>query len=208
MLKGNLSTRPFYNEALVNLLLVLAAILGIGLTIFNVTRVNELSQERAVFTQVRDTAAAEAAAINADAERQKQSVNLAEFHLLGAKTQEANSIIDERRFSWTVFFSLMEKTLPLDARLIAVAPRDERGVFRIDVIVNGKTNADIAAFLDALQQTGSFYDMITSASQVNDDGTYTDTLTGSYVAPQAPKPSVNPAKPVTKGKSAPTGGRP
>lgn len=205
MLKGNLSTRPFYNESLVNLLLVLAAAGGIALTVFNVTRANALSQERVVFTKVRDDAAAETASINAETERQKKSVDQSAFFLLGAQTEEANSIIDDRRFSWTVFFSLMEKTLPLDARLIAVAPRSERGAFVIDVIVNAKTNADVAAFLDALQQTGSFYDLITSASQVNDDGTFTDTLTGKYVAPQAPKP--NTAAP-SKGKGVPNGGRP
>ncbi|HEX5070918.1 MAG TPA: hypothetical protein VFV78_11950 [Vicinamibacterales bacterium] len=204
MLKGNLSTRPFYNEGLVNLLVLLAALGGIALTVFNVTRATQLSAERATFTQVRDTAAAEITAINAEIERQKKSVDQSAFFMLGAQTQEANSIIDERRFSWTVFFSLMEKTLPLDARLIAVAPRDERGVFRIELIVNAKTLPDIAAFLDALQQTGSFYDMATAAQQLNDDGTWTDTLSGSYLAPQEPKPSPVPAK----GKGEPNGGRP
>jgi hypothetical protein len=200
MLKGNLSTRPFYNEGLVNLLIAVAAIGGVALTIFNVTRATELSQQRATFTQVRDTNAAEAARINEAADRQKKSVDQSAFFALGAQTQEANSKIDERRFSWTVFFGLMEKTLPLDARLIAVAPRDERGTLHIDLIVNGKTPGDISVFLDALNQTGSFYDMITSAQQFNDDGTYTDTLTGSYVAPQAPQPP----KAAPKGK----GGRP
>jgi len=204
MLKGNLSSRPFYNESVVNLLLVLAAIAGIALAFFNVTRASALSEERATFTQVRDKAAAEAEAINADAERQKKSVDQSAFFQAGAQTLEANSIIDERRFSWTVFFSLMEKTLPLDARLLAVAPRDERGVFLIELIVNGKSLADIAAFLDALQQTGSFYDVSTAAQAQNDDGTWTDTLEGKYVAPQAPKPANLPSK----GKSAPNGGRP
>jgi len=204
MLKGNLSTRPFYNEGLVNALLAIAAVAGVALTVFNVTRASALSEERATFTKVRDTAVAEAATINADAERQKKSVNQSAFQMLGFQTQEANSKIDERRFSWTVFFGLMENTLPLDARLIAVAPRDERGTLRIDLIVNGKTASDISAFLDALQQTGSFYDVYTAAAQTNDDGTLTETVTGSYVAPQAPQPD----KPAPKGKGTPNGGRP
>jgi Tfp pilus assembly protein PilN len=204
MLKGNLSTRPFYNEGLVNLLLVIAAIAGVALTVFNVTRATALSQERATFTQVRDTAAAEAATINANADRQKKSVDQSSFFTLGFQTQEANSKIDERRFSWTVFFGLMEKTLPLDARLIAVAPRDERGTLRIDLIVNGKTPSDISAFLDALRQTGSFYDVYAAAAQTNDDGSVTETVASSYVAPQAPQP----AKPAPNGKGTPNGGRP
>jgi len=206
MLKGNISTRPFYNEGLVNLLLVIAAVGGVALAVYNVTRVSALSEERRVFTKVRDDALAEAATINANAERQGKSVDQSAFFMLGAQTQEANSKIDERRFSWTVFFSLMEKTLPLDARLIAVAPRDERGTLRIDMVVNGKTNGDIAAFLDAMQQTGSFYNVYTAAAQTNDDGTLTDTVTASYVAPQAPQ-LPNPA-PAPKGKGSANGGRP
>jgi hypothetical protein len=204
MLKGNLSTRPFYNEGLVNLLLIVAVIGGLALTVFNVTRATELSQQRATFTEVRDKAATEAAVINKGADQQKQNVDQSAFFLLGAQTQEANSIIDERRFSWTVFFGLMEKTLPLDARLIAVAPRDERGDFHIDLIVNAKTLGEISNFLDALKQTGSFYDMFTAAQQQNDDGTFTDTLAGKYVAPQAPQaPKATP-----KAKGGPNGGRP
>lgn len=204
MLKGNLSTRPFYNESLVNLLLIIATIGGIALAVFNVTRVAALSEERRVFTKVRDDAVAETNAINANADRQAKTVDRAAFNALGAQTQEANSRIDERRFSWTVFFSLMEKTLPLDARLIAVAPRDEKGTLRVDLIVQGKTAADISAFLDALNQTGSFYDVYTAAGQTNDDGTLTETVTGSYVAPQAQQPPT----PGPKGKGSPNGGRP
>jgi len=205
MLQGNLSTRPFYNESLVNLLLVIAAVGGVALAVYNVTQVSALSEERRVFTKVRDDALAEAATINANAERQGKNLDQSAFFMLGAQTQEANSKIDERRFSWTVFFSLMEKTLPLDARLVAVAPRDERGTLHVDLIVEGKTSSDIAAFLDALQQTGSFYDVYTSATQTNDSGTMTETVAASYVAPQSP-PST--AAPAAKGKGSAGGGRP
>jgi len=205
MLKGNISTRPFYNEGLVNLLLVIAAVGGVALAVYNVTQVSALSEERRVFTKVRDDALAEAATINANAERQGKNLDQSAFFMLGAQTQEANSKIDERRFSWTVFFSLMEKTLPLDARLVAVAPRDERGTLHVDLIVEGKTSGDIAAFLDALQQTGSFYDVYTSATQTNDSGTMTETVAASYVAPQVPASTPAPAP---KRKGSANGGRP
>jgi hypothetical protein len=207
MLKSNLSTRPFYNEGLVNILLVVAVLGGLALTAFNVTRASALYEERSKSTSVRDKAIADAARITAEAQRESKSVDMPGVYLLGAQTQEANSIIDERRFSWTVFFDVMEKTLPLDARLISVAPRDEKGEFRISLVVNAKRVEDLSAFMDALTATGSFYDMITNAQDRMDDGTFTDTLTGSYVAPQAPATT---AKPAVKGKGAagPNGGRP
>ena len=55
MLKTNLSSRPFYNESLVNGLLALAVIVGLGLTIFNVTRASALYEERSKSTVVLDT---------------------------------------------------------------------------------------------------------------------------------------------------------
>jgi Tfp pilus assembly protein PilN len=208
MLKTNLSSRPFYNESLVNALLALAVLVGLGLTAFNITRASALYEERSKSTDVRDKALADATRIRAEAQRESKSIDQGTLFYLGAQTQEANSIIDERRFSWTVFFDLMERTLPLDARLISVAPRDEKGVFKISLVVNAKKLDDLSAFLDALNQTGSFYDMDTAAQDLNDDGTFTDTLIGSYVAPQAPTAPA--AKPGGKGKGepAPNGGRP
>lgn len=102
---------------------------------------------------------------------------------LGAETQQANDLIDKRLFSWTVFFGLVEKTLPLDARLVAVAPTTERGEFHIAMTVNAKRPEDLSAFLDALQATGAFYDMLAAEQQRNEDGTYDATVSGSYVAP-------------------------
>lgn len=42
MLRGNLSTRPFYNERLVTLGLLLAAVVAVALSIFNVSQVLSL----------------------------------------------------------------------------------------------------------------------------------------------------------------------
>lgn len=206
MLKGNLSTRPFYNESLVNILLVLAAAVGLAVAAFNVTKGVALWSERERLTHLSDAAIASAKTITAAAERQKGSVDRDTLLNLGASTLEANSIIDERTFSWSVFFGLMEKTLPNDARLIAVAPRDERGVFVINMIVNPKRLDELSEFMDALGATGSFYDLIAADEQVNDDGTFNATVTGKYIAPQAPKPPA-PAKGKGTGTPAP-GGRP
>ena len=67
--------------------------------------------------------------------------------------------------------------------LIQVAPRWERGVFGINMIVNVKKREDLSAFLDALQGTQSFYDVFASEQQAMEDGTYNATVAGGYVAP-------------------------
>jgi hypothetical protein len=183
MLKGNLSTRPFYNERAVNLLLAAAAVAGIALTAFNVTRIVEYTNARRERTAVQRAAEADAAQIRAAAEREQRSVDRATLARLGAETYDANTLIDRRLFSWTVFFGLVEQTLPLDVRLVAVAPRFDRGEYRIDMTVNAKRPDDLAAFLDALQGTGAFYDMLASEQQRNEDGTYDATVSGGYLTP-------------------------
>jgi hypothetical protein len=49
--------------------------------------------------------------------------------------------------------------------------------------VNAKRRDDLAVFLDALQNTGSFYDVNAGAQQRNDDGSYDATLSGGYLPP-------------------------
>jgi hypothetical protein len=188
MLRGNLSTRPFYNERLVNLVIVLALVAGAALAVFSVTRLTTLWTQRATLAAKRDEAKAMTVSVKAATEREKKSVDNFTLLSLGAATQEANSLIDGRTFSWTVFFGLMENTLPRDVRLMAVAPREEKGVFRINMIVNAKTPEDLSTFLDALQATGSFYELLPTRQEPMDDGTWSATVQGGYVAPGAGKP--------------------
>ncbi len=98
-------------------------------------------------------------------------------------------MIDQRTFSWTEFFGLIEKTLPRDVRLVGVSPRVDKGEFKIAMRVVAKTPDDLAKFADGLAATGSFYDVIPSDTQRNDDETDTLTLVAGYLPPvSAPKP--------------------
>ena len=185
MLKGNLSSRPFYNERLVNLLLLVAAIVGVVMTLFNVTTIIEYSGERTRRTVVQRDAEAKTAQLKSETDKELRSVDRNALAVLGYETAEANLLIEGRLFSWTVFFGLVEKAIPLDVRLIGVSPHVEKGNLRIDMTVNAKRRDDLAVFLDALQNTGSFYDVNAGALQRNDDGSYDATLSAGYLAPQA-----------------------
>jgi hypothetical protein len=191
MLKGNLSTRPFYNERLVNLLLVAAAIAGLALAGYNATRLMALGKERSERVAAENKANADAAALREAADREQRSVDRGALLMLAGATAEANALIDERTFSWTEFFGLIEKTLPLDARLIAVAPRAERDSLRIIMIVNAKRPDDLSTFMDALLDTGSFYDLLAPEQVRSDDGTLTATLSGLYLAQLVKPPKVS-----------------
>ena len=183
MLKGNLSTRPFYNERLVSVILLVATLAGIALTIFNATTIYRLSDERKKQRADLNRVAADADKSRASASSLEATLDKSNLLMLAGATGEANDLIDQRMFSWTDFFATVEKTLPLDARLTAVAPRVERGVFMIQMMLNVKRQEDLETFMDALLATGTFHDLLPGGAQRNDDGTLTYTLIGGYVPP-------------------------
>jgi hypothetical protein len=187
MLRGNLATRPFYNERLVTLAIVLGVVAVLALTAFNASQIISLSRQRGVFKadQTRDDS--EAATVNQGTLAVQKSVDQVRLAALARQTREANDLIDERTFSWTVFLDHIEKTLPLDARLISVAPRVNRGEFEIGMSVNAKKFGDLEDFVDKLLATGVFYDTIAGSTNHNDDGTFTGAIMTRYYL--APKPS-------------------
>ena len=191
MLRGNLSTRPFYNESAVNGLLLVAIVAGLAMAMYSGSRILDLGGARAKRVATLETSRSDAQRIRLEADREKQSVNAIRYLQLAGATFEANSLIDERTFSWTVFFGQIEKTIPYDVRLIAVSPRVEGGVIRITMTVNAKQPDDLQKFIDGLTDTGSFYDVLGSTQDFIDDSTLNATVVASYVAPsvQAAKPA-------------------
>jgi len=112
MLRGNLSTRPFYNERLVSLVLGLIAVVALALAAFNLTQILSLSSERSTLRSQIDADTAEAARIRADATAVQQTIDRPTLSALLVSTREANRLIDQRAFSWTLFFHYIQKTLP------------------------------------------------------------------------------------------------
>jgi len=194
MFRGNLSTRPFYNERLVAILIAVGLLIGLGLTAFNVTAIYQLSAERTRQRSAQGRVEADAAKSRASAAALQGSLDRSNILLLASETNEANTLIDQRTFSWTAFFGLVEKTLPLDARLISVAPRVERGIFMIVMQVNMKRPDDLEAFMDSLAGTGAFYDLLPGEMQRNEDGLYIATLSGGYNAPWTKSQSKAPVR--------------
>lgn len=187
MLRGNLATRPFYNERLVTLGIVLGVVAVVALTAFDASQILSLGQQRARFKadQARDDG--EAATVTQGTLSVQKSVDQVRLTALARQTREANDLIDERTFSWTIFLDHMEKTLPRDARLMSVAPRVNRGEFEIGMSVNAKRYDDLEEFVDKLLATGVFYDTIAGTTNQNDDSTWTGAIMTRYYL--APKPS-------------------
>jgi hypothetical protein len=197
MLKGNLSNRPFYNQRLISVVVAILLIAGLGLAAFNGWELYSESKARADLRSriVKDQS--EATRIQREAETQHRLVDPKIMNALAANTREANALIDLRTFSWTIFFGLIEKAMPFDAKLVAVAPRIEKKEFKVQMSVASKTADDVAAFIKALESTGAFYDIVPGETTVNDqDATILTQVTTSYLPPSGGAP---PTKTVGRG---------
>jgi hypothetical protein len=204
MLRGNLATRPFYNERLVGLGVALVAVVALAVSVFNGQQLVELTRQRADFENRIAANEQQAAVIRRQAEATQRTVDRKHLQLLVNQTHEANDLIDQRTFSWTALMEVIERTLPIDVRLVAVSPKIDKDGTLITMIVVSRKDEALAAFVSALEGaagSGTFYDVLKHADQLNDDGTYNATILAYYLPPSG-APSSGRAGTAGRGSSA------
>ena len=193
MLRTNLSTRPFYNERVVHLLIALAGVIVLTVTLFNVLRVIQLSRHNTELGMLIGHDRSEAERLTREAARIRKGIDQKELVGVAAAAREANALIDQRTFSWTAFFNDLEATLPPDVMIVSVRPAVDRGATRITLTVIGRTAEDIDEFIEKLESTGDFDSILARQSDRTEDGMNRAVLEAEYVpahneAPPAPAP--------------------
>ena len=180
MLRTNLSTRPFYNErAVAALLAALGLALGLALA-YDAQQGIVLSQKLTQFSRQAALDEQRAQALRADAARLQAGISPAELKEVQDAADEANTAIDGRTFSWTSLLNEIEATLPNGVMMTAIRPSlDEDGVV-VNMAVVARNVSDIGRFMDRLEQSGSFVDVLSTAEQTSDDGRIQSNLTGRY----------------------------
>ena len=206
MLRTNLSARPFYNERLTSFVIAVAGVAAIVIAVICVQQIVSLSADR---TRLNGQIARDqAASSRADTETValQRAINNTALKGLALSTQQANALIDERTFSWTVFFGLVEKTLPNDVRVLSVAPLIDKNGVLVMLTVVSKRPDDLAAFIDSLQRTGAFYDVLPRQEDSTEDGMRRTIVEARYLPPRTqaapPAASATPA-PASKLPAAP-----
>lgn len=182
MLKGNISSRPFYNDRVVTAAIAVFALVVVVVTAMNISSLASLSSERASIRARLQADAAEAARIRSEAEALQGRIDQVTLTRLADSAREANQLIDQRTFSWTSLLAHLEETLPTDVRLTSISPRAARGVFQVAMAVVTRDLESIDAFIDALLETGAFYDVAPIEQRANDDGTYQAVVQASYLS--------------------------
>ena len=187
MLRGNLATRPFYNERLVRVLLTTALVAAAAWTAVNVANLVSLSQQGAMLAERVRSAGQSAEAARREAQALRATLNAAEIAAASGAASEANQLIAQRTFSWTTLFNRVEATLPPDVRLVQVQPQaDDDGQMMVSLTVVSRRIEDLDTFIERLEATGSFRGVLSRADNALEDGTIESHLQGYY--DQAAKP--------------------
>ena len=212
MLRTNLATRPFYNERAAHIVIGVAAVVVLAITTFNVVRIGTLSRQNTELASRADADHAEAERLTADAARIRRTINQDDLALVVDAAREANTLIDQRTFSWTAFFNRIESTLPPDVMLSSVRPSVREGATHVSMVVLGRRVEDIDEFMEKLEATGAFEDVVPATQDHAEGGLYRAlvecTYTGDAQDAQVPEPS--PAKTPAQNapvEPSPSGGR-
>jgi Tfp pilus assembly protein PilN len=157
VIRTNLSTRPFYNERLVNLWLLALAIVIVAATIFNVSRARVDAGSN---TELATRAAQDeerAAELRRTAAQLRGSVDLRQIEAVSVDARQANDLIDRRTFSWTALFNQFESTLPDNVRITSIRPTiDKDRQIVLTVTVLARSVPDIEQFMERLDTLGAF----------------------------------------------------
>jgi Tfp pilus assembly protein PilN len=186
MLRTNLSTRPFYNERLVRLLLGALTLLVVGVTLFNLWQVFALSRQQSALQASIAEASRRATTFRGDAARIRTRISPALAEATALAAREANAVIGQRAFSWTELFNRFEDTLPDNVRISAVRPtidRDGQVVVRMAVVARNVEG--INTFIERLEQDGAFEGVLSTEEHLGEDGLLQATLEGRYAPPHA-----------------------
>jgi hypothetical protein len=183
MLRTNLSTRPFYNVRAVQFALGLFGGVVLAVTLFNVVEIARLTASQRSLGARAAAAEAEAQRLRGEAAQIRAQINPQELKVVATAAREANTIIDQRAFSWTELFSQFEDTLPADVRITAVRPRLEREGFLIEIGVEARRAEDIDTFIEQLENKGAFHNVLATREQTTDEGLLEAIVEGIYTPP-------------------------
>jgi len=171
VIRTNLSTRPFYNERAVHLTILLIALIVVIASVFNVTRVIQLSRSDTQLGTQASRDEARATELRGSAARLRASVDPKQIEVVSVEARKANDLIDRRTFSWTELFNRLETTLPSDVRITAVRPKVDSTGTTLTISVIARTVDDVSQFMDNLQKTGAFRSVGSSIEEhMNEEG--------------------------------------
>jgi len=202
MLRTNLSTRPFYNMRAVHLALGALALVVATMTIVNIVQLVRLTTSERTLGARAQQDEQQAQQLRDDARRIRSQIDAKELNQVAAAAQEANAIIDLRTFSWSKLFSEIETTLPENVRLTNFRPvEDRQGRLIVNLRVQARRVPDLESFIDNLEKTGRFHDVLAAEEQTNPEGLI-NALVEAFYEPSSETPAPKTTAAVAPAKGA------
>lgn len=162
----NLSTHPFPAYRLVNaaLFLVFAALLGVSVwQAYGFVRFSGMAREirdseRSIRAEA-ESLGSHVAALKSTLDRPEASAKLNEIGFL-------NGLIARKDLSWTRLFANLEEMVPESVHLVSLRPDiGEKGGVTLHLDVVGRSIADVSRFIEALEKSPEFENVIVSVEQ-------------------------------------------
>ena len=181
MIRTNLATRPFYNERLVNLWLLVLAVIVVAATIFNITRARSDSGNNTELAAQATQNVARTSELRRTAAALRASLDAKQIETVSADAREANNLIDRRTFSWTALFNRFETSLPDEVRITSVRPSlDREHKITLTISIVARSVNDVDQFMSRLDETGAFKNLYSTEERPNEDNQIESVLTMTY----------------------------
>jgi Tfp pilus assembly protein PilN len=165
----NLSTKPFPAHRATSLLLgTFLAILGV-VSVWQVARFYRYTAQSGGIRGEEQDLRVESEALRqrlselqARLDRPEAAAKLSEIGFL-------NGLIVRKSLSWTRVFASLEDIVPASVHLISLRPSvAAEGTVEMEIDVRGRSLRDVTGFVDALEESSAFADVIMSIEQKRD----------------------------------------
>ena len=203
----NLATRPFRNERLPAVLMILALVAVVGLSVKHAFVLRGLLPSRTAAVE-REVRALEEELRELQAEALSLPRPTPEARLL-SEWQALRGLVDRRAFSWTRLLSRLEDVLPAGVKIVSVAPTVKDGRITVEIDAVGRTITDGFGFMKVLEATADFEDVVPSSvgeAQGGDGGEIHYRMKYTPTPPLPPKPSPEGASASAAAAAAPVAG--
>ena len=185
----NLATQPFRNETLPTVLIALGAVLLAGITVQHALTIRRLLPGRTSAAH-QELEALEQEASRLREESRQLRVARPEPGVI-AQWAQLKELVDQRAFSWTGLFGVLEQALPPGVRLITIAPKVEKGVVMLEFTAAARSYEQGLELIQALEDRPEFTDVIPLSRDTGDESPFRYQM--RYLPVAAPSPGASPA---------------
>ena len=180
----NLSTRPFPAYRLLNLALASLLVVLALASVWQVYGFLEYSTMARAIRGDEDAVRVEAEALRGQAAELEGRLDRPEAAAKLNEIEYLNGLIARKKLSWTRLFASLEDMVPDTVHLVSLAPTvGADGSVVLNIAVRGRSIADVSEFLEALEQSPVFENVVVDVETKQDAGASTDvnvTLTANY----------------------------